>query len=388
MPTKKIMILGASILQVPLINQVNKNGYSSIVLDYNPNSVGRELADEFYEVSTIDTEKVLEIASKIKPDAILTAATDMPIRTVAYVSEQLGLKSLNYETACICTDKHLMAEKLINAKVSTPNYFYLDITKELNINDFTKLNFPIIIKPTDSSGSRGVIKVENINDISEAVNYSSEISKNKKLIVQEFIEGEEVSVECLVNDGEISVVQVTDKETTGSPHFVELGHKQPSRLPEEVIEKINDLAKDAIKVLNINNSAAHIEMRIEDGTPYIIEVGARLGGDFITSHLTPLSTGTNMVQAIIDISLDEKPIISSETIGYSRVFFFSKNVTDTNLEKIKEKYKNEIIEFFYESKHDTIEILSSSDRIGHVIFKTKTLTEMLEIESLMQQILN
>ena len=243
----------------------------------------------------------------------MTLATDMPMRTVAAVAKELGLVGISVETAVKATDKSVMREALKEHGVPIPDFYRIS-DKEEYIRAVSHFNVPFVVKPADSSGSRGIYLVEDLNDtelIDSAYKYTRQFSRNGIVVVEEHMKGPEVSVETLAIDGEVYVIQITDKITTGAPHFVEMGHTQPTRLGDETTEAIGRVAIAANKAIGIENGPSHTEIIVTSQGPKIVELGARLGGDCITTHLVPLSTGVNMVEACIRIALGEKPDIAS-----------------------------------------------------------------------------
>ena len=306
---KRLFIIGASILQLPGIQKAKELGYYVGVADYNPEAIGIPYADEYYNVSTIDEEGVYEAAKAFRADGIMTLATDMPMRAVAYATKKLGLPGIAYDTAVKSTDKGEMIKAFEKAGVEHPWYYIVSSPNEA-AEVMEKISYPCITKPTDSSGSRGVMLVHTREELELALSYSYENGRKGGIIIEEYMVGPEVSVEVIVYEGVPHVLQITDKLTTGAPHFVEMGHSQPSRLAEEDQEKIRDLACRAVKAVGIENGPAHVEVMLTKEGPKMVELGARMGGDCITSHLVPLSTGVDMIKATIDISLGQTPDIA------------------------------------------------------------------------------
>ena len=302
--TKRIMVLGASYLQVPLLQEAKKLGYYVAVLDMNPEAIGIQYADEFFNVSTIDVEAILQVANEFKPDGIVTAATDMPMRAIGKVNDELKLNGIGYEVAINATDKFEMIKKFKEYNVPSPWFIHVsneaDLEKEKN-----SIEYPCIMKPVDSSGSRGVSLINSYEELCETFDYSKKHAKNGVLI-EEYMQGNEISVEVLIQDSNINIITITDKITSGSPHFVELGHIQPTSLPRKIVNQVYEVVNKAIKAIGITDGAAHVEIMVTENGPKLIELGARLGGDFITSHLVPLSTGVNMLENVIKISCGEK----------------------------------------------------------------------------------
>lgn len=307
---KKMMILGASILQLPAIEKASEMGLEVIAVDMNPEAVGFRVPGVIKEViSTIDTPAILEAAKKHNINGIMTLASDMPMQSVAVVSHELGLVGISEDTALKATNKAFMRDALRGAGVPVPLYFHVkgkDAFKEA-VEKVRVAGYKCIVKPADNSGSRGVDLLKGDADLDTAYDYSIHYSRGGEIVVEEFMEGPEVSVETLAIDGEVHVIQITDKLTTGAPYFVEMGHSQPSQLNEETRKRIAEIAVAANKAIGIQNGPSHTEIKVTKDGPKIVELGARLGGDCITTHLVPLSTGVNMVECSIRIALGEKP---------------------------------------------------------------------------------
>lgn len=324
---KTIMILGASILQLPAIEKAHQMGLNVVVCDMNPNAIGFNVPGVIKEViSTIDTNGILEAAIRNHIDGIMTLATDMPMQSVAAVAEELGLIGITKETALKATNKAYMREALKSAQVPIPLYYYVNDKAEYlkAVNEVRSAGYKVIIKPADNSGSKGIDLLRDYSpkSLEATYEYSKENSRSGGLMVEEFMEGPEVSVETLAIDGSIHVIQITDKLTTGAPYFVEMGHNQPSMLSEETKKEIAEIAIDANKAIGIENGPSHTEIKVTKEGPKIVELGARLGGDNITTHLVPLSTGVNMVEACINIALGEKPDITIKWNKGSAIRYF------------------------------------------------------------------
>ena len=321
---KKIMILGASILQLPAIEQAVKMGLSVVALDMNPDAVGFSVPGVIKEViSTIDIDSAVEVAKRHRVDGVMTLATDMPMRTVAAVAKECGLVSISEDTAVRATDKAEMREALKIAGVPIPGFHKVENKNEF-LNVVERMPGVFMVKPADSSGSRGIFKVEDKAEAVKAYEYAKKYSRNGIVVVEECMVGPEVSVETLAIDGKVHVIQITDKMTTGAPHFVEMGHTQPTRL--DCAEEIKKVAIAANKAIGIDNGPSHTEIIVTGAGPKIVELGARLGGDCITTHLVPLSTGVNMVEACIKIALGEKPDITPKINGGSAIRYFRQHV--------------------------------------------------------------
>ncbi len=372
---KKLLIIGASILQLPAIQRAKELGYYVGVIDYDPNAIGIPFADEYFNVSTIDVDGVVKTAEEFMPDGIMTLATDMPMRSIAAACERLSLPGISFETAVKCTDKGEMIKAFEENQVEHPWYFILSSPEELyKIAD--RITFPCISKPVDNSGSRGVMLIQNHAELEEAIAYSSGNGRNGGVIIEEYLQGNEVSVEIMVLNGVPYVLNVTDKLTTGAPHFVEMGHHQPSMLPQKDLEQIRDLACRAVKAVGIGSGPAHVEMMLTKDGPKMIELGARMGGDCITTHLVPLSTGIDMIEATIRLACGEQPDIEPKySKGAAIRYIETKQGVIREICGVEEAMKIEGVKevSFVKNIGDVAgEIGSSTDRIGFVIAQAET----------------
>ena len=367
---KRILIVGASDLQLPAIKKAKEMDLSVGVVDFNPNAVGIEYADKYYNVSTIDEVGVLNAARDFNADGIMTLATDLPIRSVAYACTKLGLKSISYETAINATDKEVMIKLFEQKGVSHPWYYIIDNIDGINLSDM-QIEFPCISKPVDSSGSRGVVLINSNDELYEAIKYSITYSKSSRVIIEEYLQGSEVSVEMMVLNGAPLVLAITDKATTGAPHFVEIGHSQPSQLDRESIRKITELSCNAVHAIGIDNGAVHAEIMNTVKGPKMIEIGARMGGDCIATHLVPLSTGIDMVKASIQMALGEEPEIEKTKNTGSAISYLKapkgKILKIKGVDAINEMTGVSEISLQKNVDDYITDIHSSVDRVGYVI---------------------
>ncbi len=326
--SKKIMILGASILQLPAIEKAKELGHRVVAVDMNPEAIGFQVPGiETEVISTIDIPAVLTAARKHQIDGVMTLASDMPMRTVAVVARELGLVGVSEDTALKATDKAVMRQCLLEAGVPVPRFYRVEdeTAYRAAVANFT---VPFVVKPADNSGSRGIVLVDDPTDtenVNNAYPYSRQHSRNGNVVVEEYMRGPEVSVETLSVNGVCHVIQITDKLTTGAPHFVEMGHSQPTRLSPETAEQIRQVVIAANRAVGIQNGPSHTEVIVTAEGPKIVEIGARLGGDCITTHLVPLSTGVDMVENCIRIALGETPDLNHKFQKGSAIRYFAQH---------------------------------------------------------------
>lgn len=383
---KKLMILGASILQVPAIEKAKSMGLEVIAVDMNPDAVGFKIPGILKEIiSTIDTPAILEAAKRHQIDGIMTLASDMPMQSVAVVCHEFGLVGISEDTALKATNKAFMRDALKEAGVPIPLYFRVKEKEEFKIavENIHAFGYKCIVKPADNSGSRGVDLLNEKTDIDKAFDYTAQFSRSGEIVVEEYMEGPEVSVETIALDGSVHVIQITDKLTTGAPYFVEMGHSQPSLLNEDIKKSISELAIVANKAIGINNGPSHTEIKVTKDGPKIVELGARLGGDCITTHLVPLSTGVDMVENTIRIAIGEKPELSPKWNKGSAIRYFK---TGTGIIKsIKGINEAKTISGVIDINvvHDVGEqigdIKSSTDRVGFVIAQSEDAKQAIAV---------
>lgn len=379
---KKLLIIGASILQLPAIKKAKELGHYVAVADFNPNAIGIPFADKFYNASTIDIDAICEVAKDFQPDGIMTLATDMPMRSIAAATSLLGLPGISMDTAIKSTDKGEMIKAFKEHGVESPWFYIIENGAQLQ-EVMPQIEYPCILKPTDNAGSRGVMLVNSETELYEAYQYSVSQSRGGWVILEEYMTGPEVSVEVMVVDSVPHVLQVTDKLTTGAPYFVEMGHNQPSMLPIEDVERIKDLACRAVKSVGINCGPSHVEIKLTPNGPKMVELGARMGGDCITTHLVPLSTGVDMIKATIDVSLGLTPNITPSLKKGSAIRFLdAPRGVISSIEGIEEARNIDGVQEVSLTKSlgdEVTEIHSSLDRCGFVIAQCDSAVEAIEV---------
>ena len=316
---KRLLILGGSDFQIPFVKRAKEMGLFVGVVDFNVNAPAKKYADIFYNCSLKDKEVVLDYAKEFKPDGITVGMVDIANPTCAYLNKVLGLNGIDEETALKATNKYKMIQMFKEFNVPHPNFKYIS-SDEKNIS--IDMEYPLIVKPIDMAGSRGIFLVHNKEELNDAIKKINLMSNNGAALVEEYMDGPEVSVEVIVKNKIPFVAQVTDKTTTGSPHFAEIGHLQPSQLSLEDIKRIKEVAKQAAISIGLVNSLAHAEIKLTKNGPKMVEIGARCGGDGIAEQLIELSTGISFVQISIDIALGNDFIIPKNILEKSSCIGF------------------------------------------------------------------
>lgn len=305
---KKLLILGAMEMHVPLIQRAKEMGNYVITVDYIPENPGHKLADEAYFDSTTDLDAVLRLSKKLNIDGIMTYNSDPAAPTAAYVAEKLGLPGNPYQSVKIMSEKNLFRDFLISNGLNAPKFGnYLNIEAALcHINDFS---FPIIIKPVDSSGSKGVTVVNNVNDVQNAIECALEKSRSKKFIIEEYIEpvGKQLHGDGFVQNGKVVFLHLGDHHFDSTiNNLVPYSTTYPTEHPVEIVNACKNQIQDFMSKVGFKNGGFNVELRIsnKDNKPYIIDIGARNGGNF-TPKVIEYGSGFNFLDRAIKIALGE-----------------------------------------------------------------------------------
>jgi len=367
---KSLAIIGASYLQLPLVLKAKELGVKTICFAWEDGAVCRDYADKYYPISIIDKEKILSVCREEKIDGITTIATDVAVPTINYVAHELGLIGNSIESGFIATNKYAMREALKKGGVRCP--FFQKISSVSDALEAVKYTtFPVIVKPCDRSGSMGVTKVDKPEDLSDAVKVALDCALCKEAILEKFIDiAQEISVEGISWRGEHHVLAITDKVTTGAPHYVELGQHQPSQLPQTILDEAVRQVKLGVKALGIEYGASHPELMIsKDGEVYVTEIGARMGGDFIGSDLVYLSTGYDFLKGVIEIALGKFSGVHLGEKHYAGVWFYSPDTPQVkNIIQHRPQYPWIVRSELHE---DELKPLTrSADRAGYFIYSS------------------
>ncbi len=363
---KSVLIFGVGPLQESIIARAKKMGLYTVGIDPCEDATCRDCVDAFEVVPGQDYEGHCAVIEKYGIDAIVTAATDKPLVMMARLAEKYGFPFYSVETAQWSTDKFQMKKRFELGGV--PHAQGRLISK---VEEAEGLVFPVIVKPRDNSGSRGVKLCRDKNELQISIDEALENSKLDTVLVEEFIEGPEYSIESLHHDGKSEVIQFTEKKTTEFPYNVELGHIQPANISDENKQKIREIVAKIGKALNFKNCPSHTELKINERGIFVIETSPRLGGDYITSTLTPLSTGVNLEDELLKISLDESINPQPKAVQYSGVRFFAfkegsviKHVPD---EEFVKDWPHVVDFSFNLQKGEKVhQITSSLNRYGHI----------------------
>jgi biotin carboxylase len=369
---RKLAIIGANEPLECFYKQAKNLGYYLIGIAYDQGAICKKYCDKFYSISFADKEAVLKACKAEKIDGIISFSLESALPTLIYVAENLGLVSNSFECAKRIENKYTMRECFTANGIPNPLYKIVKSEKELvDVN----IPFPCIVKPVDSGGSQGVTKITKSAELKDAFNRAMEYSRNGGVIIEQFVDGREFSIEYISHNGEHYFLQITDKITSNAPFFIELAHHQPAQISTELASRIKSMVENALTALKIENSASHTELKVDfKGDLYIIEIGARMGGDYIASDLVRLSTGYDFVKGAIDLALGDFKEPELNSPNFSGIYFYSSISQD--IKQYIEIHKDDsIIVESHLNEHENDFCYRNGDRNGYFIYQySKKLT--------------
>ena len=314
----KVIVLAGGYDQIALIKEFNDRNYYTILIDYYENPPAKEYADIHYQASTLDLNAVKKIAIDEKVDLITTACTDQALLSVAKVSEDLGLPCyISYENALNVTNKMHMKDIMIKVGIPTAKYEVVSDTNNINLSEFT---FPVVVKPSDCNSSKGVKKISLLVDATSSINDALLLSRTKTAIIEEFIDGYEISVDAFVTDGKVDVLVITESEKIKNTNgFTITQSKYPAAISKKVGGEIESIVQSISHNFNISNGPLLVQMIIADEKAFVVEFSARMGGGTKYKLIEVLS-GFDVMKAYVDLVTGIKPLVNcNHQINYAHL---------------------------------------------------------------------
>lgn len=378
---KKILILGGSFAQLPFIIEAEKRGYYTILVDYLDDNPGQKYANEYFNLSTTDKEAVLELAWKVKPDIIYSYASDPAAPTVAYVADKLGLKYKNSpKSVNILGEKNKFKEFLKQNGFNVPEHVIISAT-DINIKKLKELKLPFFIKPTDSSGSKGVSLVSSFDDVQQAIDKASLYSRNKILIAEESIDTDwkQIHGDIFIENGEIIFSHLGDHHfDVDQGSFVPYSTSWPSVYTKKDLNRVCDDIKKVLDLLEYRNGPINVEARIRDDKVYLMELGPRNGGNFVPL-ISEISTGFDMINALFN-QFESIPNNSNDASKKESCYYvlrtFKKGILK-NIECSSAIEKNIMKKYLYKNIGDKVNYFSgANEAIGILLMTFESTIEM------------
>ena len=370
---KKILIIGAGFLQDFVIKKAKSMGYETLAVDADPNAIGFAHADKHAVINIVDEKACLAYAQENNIDGVLTAATDYGVLTAAYIAKEMGLNGLDYEVAKLIKNKYQVRKRLFEAKVDDTEQAY-EINEATDIDALSNsLSFPVMVKPCDGSGSRGTSRVDSKERLFEACQLAMNSSITHRAEIESFILGDEYGAESLVVNGEVCMLAVMKKWMTNPPYYAELGHAVPSMLPGKVEERVRECVKKAIKSLGITCGSVNMDLLItSDGSVYIVDIGARMGGNMIGPCVVPYGTGIDYMANMIRLAVgDEVDLTPTEKGAVATRLLAFKSGTVKELPDFDKLEKDYGVEIYHHMKlgQEVREYHTNLDGCGYIIAK-------------------
>lgn len=370
---KRIGIIGAGIAAEPILKKARELGVETFCFSTLKGACAKDYADNFYDINIFDIDSIFDIMKKIGLDGVM-ASSEITTEIAAVLADRLGLPGNDVKNGFGARNKYVMRRRVSKlGTVEQPDF-------QLYYDGYVP-KFPVVVKALDSYGKKGISLAFDESDYEKAIEYSREISKD--VLIEEYIDGgTEYSVECLSDGDRCYVIQITEKETSGPPHFVELGHHQPANVTDSVRQMIITAATDILKALGICCGMAHLELKIKDEKPYFIEVGARAGGDSIGDILVALSTDYDYYKAAIDAAMGIYEHSDYGTVAHSGIYFLC-NQTRQLLPLFKNASKFDWCYSLQMNNEDLQDISGNGDDLisGKLIYKGDRKITMADIEN-------
>lgn len=358
----KLAIIGASSGQLPLCKKAKELGYETLCFAWDKGAVCKDVVDHFYPISIFEEEEILNICRQEQVVGVVTNASDVTAEIASFLTTSLNLHGIDYSVFQKIKDKFFVRNR-------TRGIFNLNKVTSFIYEGQSNIPFPCVVKPVTGNGKKGVSFARNMTEFGNAVEYA--LREKERILVEEYIEGIEISVESISYEGKHYVLQITDKISSGPPHFLELGHHEPSLLPEMVKDKIRNIVPKILAAIGIENSATHIELKVDkNGNVYLIEVNPRGGGGNISNCLVMLSTGYDYLKGMIEVATGQ---FSIPEIILSQKFCGSYFVVPQNFSKMKQYFTSHFDWEYEKNVRDidasTLSVATTNyDRIGYVTY--------------------
>lgn len=321
--SKTLLCVGAGIYQIPGIQKAKQMGLRVIAVDGNPQAEGFALADKHYALDVLDAGAVIKVGRENSVDGVMTVASDICVPTVAAVAEALKLPGISCAAARNATNKFYMRTQFLKYKLASPKFFKAGSLAEF-LEGIKGIGFPVVIKPVDNAGSRGVTVVKKKSELREAFDHAVSHSRTKEVIAEEFVNGTECTIEAMTLNGQTEILGISEKKKPAGKYRVATDLIYPPKFSKKVIKEIEDLVKKAVTALEINMGPTHTEVLVTPkGKPVLVEMAARGGGFKIFSDIIPRISGVDVVEQTIRMSLGMKADITPKWRRSAVLHFFA-----------------------------------------------------------------
>lgn len=358
----KLAVIGASSGQLPICMKAKEMGLETHCFAWPEGAICKNVVNHFYPISIFEKEAIVKKCRELGVHGVVSNASELTAEVVSYVSENLGLNGTPYNVLEKLHDKFWVRQLSESVHGLSKPMFY-------QYEGYDRGIYPCVVKPCEGSSKVGVSYVRNKKEFIDAIRYAQNSTKGN-IIVEEYIKGKELSVESISYKGCHQVIQITDKDSSDAPHFVELGHHQPASISTMIESKIKLLVPMILAAMGYTNGASHVEVKYNGEDIYLIEVNLRGGGDDISNKLVQMSSGIDYLRCIIEVALGTfKTPVRVSNPSYAGIYYLCKQ-TENYLpffEHAKEK------EWFVEGEiynRNLKESHSNYERDGFLIYKS------------------
>lgn len=375
----KIMILGAGIYQVPLIKKVKELGYIAIVVSPMGNYPGLKIADHIVNSDTRDKEAILAAAIKYEIVGILTTGTDVAVPSIGYVVDKLNLSGTGFLASQRSMDKALMKKCFISHNVKTAHYKEVHTLVEAK-KEANSIGYPVMVKAIDSSGSRGITKVENEAEVEPAFKEALAVSQASKVIVEQFIEGYEIGAQALICGDQVDKVFIHNDVVTQPPISVPIGHSLPITLASSVVAQCIEVINSAVKAIGLKNTVANVDLMICDNEVFVLEIGARMGATCLPENIS-IYQGIDIYEYLIGLAIGKPLSVQNNLSKQPNASLLIRSEKTGVLKSINVPSKLKNHPMLIDLKLDVVEgdqvnaFKVGPDRLGHIIVVSDTSTE-------------
>lgn len=380
---KKIMILGAGVYQVPLIETARRMGLHTIVVSIDGNYPGFAIADQIYYEDTTDYETIMKIARDEAIDGIITAGTDVAVITVGKVCDELGLSGISFEAAQIASNKLQMKDAYEAAGVRTAKYRKVFLKGVFDRDDYIQqiegLQFPLIFKVVDSSGSRGIEKVDSVEVVNKVIASIKPFTKLDYFVAEEFLEGEEFGAQAFIKDGKLQFILPHGDYVFRGDTGVPIGHWVPYNIADEIIEDSKKQLQLAAEAMKLNNCAMNVDFILCQGKTYVLEIGGRSGATCL-SEMVSIYYGFDYYEKMIHVALGEDVSFESDLQVPCAAMLLSSDKTGKIKKQVNEAVDDYVldVQFDYNVGDEVHAFRIGPHRIGHVIVTGDDLDEAIQ----------
>lgn len=378
----KALVLAGSCPQIVLLNQLKERGYYTILADNNVNAIARPYADEFVKVDILNVEAVKKIAQEKQVDFLITVCADQVLITVAKVSEMLGLPCyLDVKTACDVSDKSVMKDVFHKHGIPSSKHVFMDA---LDMDRIRDMEYPLVVKPADAYSSKGVRKATNPEELEVFFAEAANISRSGLVIVEEFVEGAELTVDYQIVDGKAHLLSVSNTEKVDyKDRFLAFRTRYPAAVSEETIERVRVIGQQIADAFGLKNTPMLVQMLTNDKRESVLEFCARNGGG-AKYLLIKKMTGFDPITAVIDLTLGNKVTVGelkSEAKFLTNEFLYGHPGCFDHLEGFEELKEQGVLNEYWRFKWPGAQITgaaTSSDRVASITITADTFEELVE----------